>query len=401
MQHVWVDVFTGIAWILSIAWVWQALVVFLGMRRLVDLSETDVTSLDNAVSENGYHLTVIVPACNEEQQIRATLDSLISATGVRLQIVVVDDRSTDGTGEILDRFAAECRCSGSQHSVDVLHIDTLPDGWLGKTYAMQRASELAQAPWILFTDADMVFAPEALERALSCALRMRSDHFVLLPTLICNSILESAMTSSIHALSQWITHHWKVSEPDAKDFIGVGGFNMIRTEVFRSLGGFAPIRMEVIEDMSLGWMVKRAGYRSTFVVGPGLVKIRWIEGAFGVTRNIEKNGFSLFRYRAWLCMLACVGLLVDIVVPLGAIAMGGWALAAGLTTHLALGFIFYANRKLNRLNPIAVVLFAPCAAIICFGFARSMVLTLKNKGIRWRGTQYPLSDLRQNAASWK
>jgi hypothetical protein len=131
------------------------------------------------------------------------------------------------------------------------------------------------------------------------------------------------------------------------------------------------------------------------------VSIRWIDGLFGIVRNIEKNGFSLFRYRVWLCMAACVGLLIDIWFPLIAIMLGGWSLPAGGLTYLSIGLIFHANRRMNAITPLAAILFAPCASILCFAFARSMVLTLLNDGVTWRGTHYPLRELREYAASWK
>jgi glycosyltransferase involved in cell wall biosynthesis len=400
MQHHWAIGWTALAWILAIAWGRQAILVLAGMPRLVDLTESDCPALGEVQDTDEYHLTVIVPACNEEARLGATLQSLASSTGIRLQIVVIDDRSTDRTGEIADQFAEEYRSRGGAHCIEVVHNRTLPRGWLGKTHAMQSASERARAPWILFTDADTVFAPDALQRALSYAAAVKADHFVLMPTVVCTTVLENAMVAVMHSLGQWVNRYWKVGEKDAKDFLGVGGFNLVRTKVFQSVGGFTPLRLEVVEDMSFGWMVKRAGYRSCVVAGPGLVKIRWIEGAFGIVRNIEKNGFSIFRYRAWLCLLACLALLIDIFVPLGAIAMGGWATAAGLAMYFALGIIFQANRKVHPIPPVAAVLFAPCTAILCFGFVRSMMLTLHNKGVSWRGTRYTLAELRENAVPW-
>ncbi|MGB6192862.1 MAG: glycosyltransferase [Terracidiphilus sp.] len=392
--------FAALTWMLALAWLAHAIAVVRGMRRLVDLAETDAGSPASLTGDGDFDLTVVVPACNEEKTIGAALASLAASTGIRLQIVAVDDRSTDQTGAIMDHAAFEHRSGPGPHLVEVLHIRDLPAGWLGKTHAMQRAAEHAKAPWLLFTDADVVFAPEALQRVTRCALAMQADHFVLVPSLIFHGVSESAMLASIHALTQWITRYWKVADPRARDFLGVGGFNMVRADVFRSLGGFAPLRMEVIEDMSLGWMVKRAGYRSCVATGPGLAQIRWLAGPFSIVSNIEKNGFAGFRYKSWLCLAACLGILIDAVLPLAAMAMGGAALAAGITIYASLGVIFHANRKVLPIHPLAVIFFAPCLLVLCFAFLRSMLLTLGKGGITWRGTRYPLSELRKNAAPW-
>jgi hypothetical protein len=181
----------------------------------------------------------------------------------------------------------------------------------------------------------------------------------------------------------------------------VGGFNLVRAEVFTRLGGFAALRMEVVEDLSLGRMVKQAGYRSSVTVGPDLVRIRWIRGASGIVANVEKNGFAAFRYRLGFASASLLGVAVQVVLPLAAIGSGGWALPAGLLTYASIALVFYANRRLNGVSPAMAVLFAPSAAIAGYGFLRSVVLTLSRNGVTWRGTHYPLSDLRRNALPWK
>ncbi len=401
MPHNWLIAWSVACWILALAWTRQAALVFFGMRRLSDLRVGNIALPGTGSSADEFQLTVIVPARNEEECIKGTLASLIASTGIRLQVIAIDDRSTDDTGRIMELCAKHTVSASCRHSLEVLHLHDLPAGWLGKTHAMHRAVEGARAPLLLFTDADVMFAPDALQRAVDHLLFNKLDHLVLVPSLISKGITESATLALIHSLTQWFTHFWKVSHSEAKDFLGLGGFNLIRADVYRQLGGFSRLRLEVIEDMSLGWMVKRAGYRCEVTVGLGLVNIPWIDGPFGIIRNIEKNGFSLFRYRIWLCMVALLGLLVDIFVPLLAIATGGWSLAAGLLTYFAIGVIYHSNRRINAVTPAAALLFAPCAAVLSYAFARSMVLALINDGITWRETHYPLKDLCENAASWK
>src|SRR6476646_1708345 len=96
---------TLLAWVLAIAWLWQATTALRGMRRLPDLTRVDPTTLPQLESGETPHLTVIVPALNEEGSIAATLRSLLASTGIRLQIIAIDDRSTDDTGKIMDAVA--------------------------------------------------------------------------------------------------------------------------------------------------------------------------------------------------------------------------------------------------------------------------------------------------------
>jgi hypothetical protein len=131
------------------------------------------------------------------------------------------------------------------------------------------------------------------------------------------------------------------------------------------------------------------------------VRIRWIRGASGIVANVEKNGFAAFRYRLGFASASLLGVAVQVVLPLAAIGSGGWALPAGLLTYASIALVFYANRRLNGVSPAMAVLFAPSAAIAGYGFLRSVVLTLSRNGVTWRGTHYPLSDLRRNALPWK
>ncbi len=371
------------------------------MPTLPDLTRLDAATLPVLPAAEGPHLTVIVPACNEEDGIRATLQSLLASTGVRLEIIAVDDRSTDSTGKRMDQVAAEAAAGEGPHRLEVLHLTELPAGWLGKPHALARGAERATAPWLLFTDGDVKFAPLALELALRNAVAEKADHFALMLTLIRHGAGEAAIAGTAQALAQWSLRLWKVSDPGAREFFSAGGFNMVRTELFRRLGGMSAMRMEVVEDLTLAWMVKSAGGRSVVALGPGLATIRWIEGILGIVGNMEKNGLAVFRYRVGMALAACLGLVVQVALPLASIAVGGWATVAGLLTYAGIALTFHANRRLNQVPVWAAVLFAPAAVIVGYGLLRSTVLTLWRDGVNWRGTHYPLSELRRNAVRWR
>jgi len=137
------------------------------------------------------------------------------------------------------------------------------------------------------------------------------------------------------------------------------------------------------------------------VVGPGLTRLRWIHGALGLVGLLEKNGFAALRYRVGFAVFAFVGLTVEVVLPLMAIASGGWATVAGLLIYAGIAGVIAANRKVNQASAWTAVLFAPAMAVFLFALVRSMVLTLRRNGVVWRGTHYPLDELRRNAeGSW-
>ena len=397
MSHVAAQILMGLSWILALAWLWHAVAVMRGMATLPDLTRIDPGSLPPLAAGDDSDLTVIVPACNEEKSIGATLRSLHASRGVRVEVIAVNDRSTDRTGALMDEVVAEAAASGSTHRFRVLHVSELPSGWLGKPHAMAMAAQKARSPWLLFTDGDVIFEPRALELALRHAEAEMADHLILVPTVVVKTQGEAAVLAAMNVVAQWTIRLWKVADSRARDFIGVGGFNLIRREVYEKLGGFEGLRMEVLDDLRLGWFVKRGGYRQRVAVGPGLVNIRWLQGPLGVVHLAEKNGFAAFRFRVGLSMLAGLGLLVQIVLPLLAIAAGGWALAAGVLTYGAIAMTYWANRRVTQASPWLAVLFAPAVALVLYAGLRSMVLALKRNAVDWRGTRYSLDELRQNS----
>lgn len=385
------------SWALAAAWLGRAVAALRGMPRLPDLCEIDPSTLPPVPADVGPDLSVIVPARNEEQAIEACLRSLLASTGVRLQIIAVDDRSADRTGERMDAIAAEASTANNPHQVEVVHITELPAGWLGKPHAMAAGAQRATAPWLLFADGDVVFAPRAIELALREAAALKADHMLLAPTLILNSIGERAMLAAMQALALWAVRYWKVSDPHARDYMGAGGFNMIRRDVYDRVGGFEALRMEIIEDVHLGRLVKHAGFAQRIVLGPGLVKVRWIEGALAVVCLVEKNGFAVTRFRTGVHLLACLSFLVDAILPVVAIAYGGWAMLGGIATYLGIFLAYHASRRVTRVPAWYAVLFAPAVLVVAYGFLRSMILALVRGGVVWRGTLYPLRELRRHA----
>jgi len=389
-----IEIITALSWLLAVVWLVHAITVVKGMATLPDVSSSEEPK---SFTTDEDQITVIVPARDEEAAIGATLRSLLASKGVRLQIIAVNDRSTDRTGVRMEDMAAETAANGGRHTLQVLHVDALPSGWLGKPHAMAMAAKHARSPWLLFTDGDVLFQQQALEIALRAAEAHNADHMVLTPTVIITTAAERAMLATMNALSQWMIRLWKVSDPRAKDYIGVGAFNLIRRDVYEKLGGFEALRMEVLDDLRMGWMIKRAGYRQCIVLGPDLVRLRWLHSALGVVHLAEKNGFAAYRYNVALTLLASIGLATIALLPLIAIVAGGWALVAGLLSYVAVALTFWGNRKVTAAPAWLAILYAPATLVVLYALMRSMTLALVRQGIDWRGTRYSLSEIRRYA----
>jgi glycosyltransferase involved in cell wall biosynthesis len=385
------------SWVLALGWLGRAIIALRELPRLPDLNRIDPESLPAISRVEGPHLTVIVPALNEEVSIETALRSLLASTGLRLQIIAVNDRSTDRTGERMEAVAAEAAATGNPHRLQILHVRDLPSGWLGKPHAMALAAQRAEAPWLLFTDGDVIFNPRALELALRYALESSADHLILVPTLILRTTVERAVLAAMQCLALWTVRLWTVADPKARDSFGVGGFNLVRKDAYRGVGGFEALRMEVLEDMEFGRRIKQFCFAQRVALGVGLVRVRWIDGALSVPHLLEKNGFAIFRYRVGLTLLACFALLLDIVVPLAAMAAGGWLLPSGLLFYAAVAMLYSAQRRVTPVPIWTAILFAPATALLVFAFLRSMILALFRNAVEWRGIRYPLSEIRRSA----
>jgi cellulose synthase/poly-beta-1,6-N-acetylglucosamine synthase-like glycosyltransferase len=392
--------FIVLAWLMALSWLQRSVMALRGMASVLDLTAIEQEHLPALPENNVPNVTVVVPARDEQDSIGATLESLLASEGVRAQIVAIDDRSEDRTGDLMDAVAS--RSDNSANTLEVIHNRDLPQGWLGKPHALALGVAQSRAPWLLFTDGDVIFAPDALELALRAATKTGSDHFVVVPTLTHEGVLAAGVQGSIQVLGQWAARMWKVQDPTAKDFFGVGGFNLLRADALKAFGGIERLRMEIVEDVSMGWLVKRELRRkSMMVLGPGLVKIAWIQGPLGIIRLLEKNAFAGNRYSIGMTTVSSVFLVLQAVVPLMALAAGPWGVAACITLYCSVALSFYANRKLNGISPLLAILYAPTVLILVWSFLRSMILTIKRGGVIWRGTLYPLAELKRAMIPWR
>ena len=381
-------------WLVALAWLLRVLTWRRSIRRVPNLAERS----GQADSPILPQLTVVVPARNEAAGIAATLDSLLHAEGVSLHIIAVDDRSEDETGVIMDRVAARAGAEG--RSLSVLHITELPPGWLGKTHAMAMASRHAPSEWLLFTDGDVLFRRDALRLALEFAVSSGADHFVLIPTVTLKTRGERMMLAFIHGIGIWALRLWRV--PDARsrqDAIGLGAFNMIRREVYDALGGWESLRIEVVEDLALGRLVKRHGFAQRVAFGPGLISVRWAQGALGVVENLSKNLFALFRFRAALLLAFVAVFILFTLFPLIAWLAGPASCVATCITLIALWLAYRSQARYQPFRAREIVLFPVASALILYALVRSMAIALWRGGVLWRGTFYPLSDLRRRRKS--
>ena len=399
--------------ILALAWFSRIVDAALGMPSVADVSKPKWDR--NPVLPCGNpRVSIIVPARNEEETIEQALRTLLALDYDNYEVIAVNDRSTDRTGEIVEQVARECQFlhmeSQNPHPVAqnptrvghplpilrVIHHTELPSGWLGKTHAMWTAANQASGDWLLFTDADVLFKPNSLRRALAYAEFEPADHLVLFPQMIMKRPGEYMMIAFFQTMFMFGHRPWKVADPSTDDHMGVGAFNLVRRRVYEAVGTYQALRMEVLDDMKLGKVVKKAGFAQRNVFGGDLISIRWAHGAFGIVNNLTKNFFAVLSFQSWRTMLSAFGLAFLNLGPfLGIWLAHGWA---RLPFGIALGsmLLIYVGMSWRSGVPAYYFLLHPVStALFIYTLLRSMLLTLWNDGIVWRGTKYRLEELRK------
>lgn len=362
-----------------------------GMDLIIGISR--IERLADLASHQGKApmVSLVVAARNEERNVDAAARSLLAQRYPSLEIIAVDDRSTDRTGAILDGLAA------GEPRLRVVHIRELPAGWLGKNHALSVGAAAAGGEWLLFADADVVMAPESISRAIAYAERRGVDHLTILPDTHMPGLVLKAFVIVGIIIFGLALRPWKARDPRSRHFVGVGAFNLVRASAYARAGGHEPIRLRPDDDIKLGKILKRSGARQDALSGRGMVSVEWYRTLGETINGLMKNSFSVVEYNS-LLMLA--GVFFYIILGLGPLAalvlgegplrwLGGVAVGWQVLVHAIVAREAHLPLRAVLLYPLIYLLFA-------WILLRALVLNLRQGGIYWRETFYPLSELRKN-----
>jgi hypothetical protein len=332
------------------------------------------------------HVSVVIAARDEEGRIETTVRQLLAQEGVSLEIIAVDDRSTDRTGEIFRRVAAE------DSRLKVVRVDTLPEGWLGKCHALHVGTQAATGEWLLFTDGDVWMKPDVIARAVTAARAERIDHVCLIFGMSHGTLAGQACyliaTMSLARQAARLTN----SPPGG--YMGIGAFNLVLAAAYREVGGHAPLRLTVCDDWMLGLLLRRNGKSTRGFLAGTDVEADWFATPLGMVRALEKNYFAARDYRLGRVLVAVPLFLLLWTAGL----IGPWTgTVAGAAAGLAmLSISLPAAALASRLRlPFRAAALVPFVfPVLVLVMANSAYRTLRQGGIRWRGTFYPLDLLR-------
>ncbi len=332
-------------------------------------------------------VSIIIPARNEERALETALRSILSLDYPAIEIIAVNDRSEDRTGEILERL------SKTDSRVKMITIKDLPSQWLGKNHALQTGLEKAQGEYILFTDADIHFEKDALKLAIAYAEEKKLDHLPILfeargGTFWLRVFEVSFMLHLLAFMQPWL---YKTKIPTA--VIGVGGFNLFRRERLAQLGGLKTLRLRPDEDWKLGRLMKTSNSRRDCLDGSSKIWLYWYQNLPEALQALEKNLFAAFNYQSWLLILGVIGLLLTYFAPFISYFIFADYKFLSLILPPLFVLVTWASTGFKKEWVLPVCLLPVSALIFAFALLRTMLINKKQGGLKWRGTFYPLSDL--------
>lgn len=392
------DVLTGnsmsaIEWILTtwavlscLAWGLSYLKAVHGVRSIRLLKQLQPQS-----PQTFPRLSIIIPACNEGDTLGQALTTLLKQDYPNLEIILINDRSTDNTGDIVDQLASQ------DDRIVPVHITHLPPAWLGKVHALHLGSQRATGDWLLFTDADVHFQPGVLKKTIALCLEEQLDHLSVAAEAYSQSFWLDVTLAAFGLLFLNSINASEIGKPESDSFAGNGAFNLVRKSVFDRTAGFAWLRMEVVDDLGLALMMQQAGAWNCLVFGTDEIGLTWYPSLSTMVRGLEKNLFGAAAHYRYSSLFITVVLLW--LLNLGWVVAilqqpGSWLWGFGIAAYGCLLLYAWAVWAKLRRFTFGMLLIPVGQLILSVILLRSAFSCWQQQGIVWRGTLYPLQQLK-------
>jgi glycosyltransferase involved in cell wall biosynthesis len=367
----------------------SAITIGLNIYLLAGLSTIKFLG-EQSLIQNEPPLDIIIAIRNEENDLEKALQSVCNIHYKNYRIIVVNDRSTDGTAEILDRFSKQFP------QIKIATISTLPEGWLGKNNALYQGYLNSESEWMLFTDADVVFHPDALNKALNYAINNQLDHLTILPGIASRSWLLNSVLATFSVMLCLHIKPWNARKPGIKGYAGVGAFNLLRRGAYEKIGTHASLRLRPDDDLRLGLAIKKAGLRQDVLFGLKYVYLEWYRSLKEFSNGLTKNSFSAFDYSLFRAIRSVILMVVGIALPLPLMFILGPGYLREIAAVVLLSHIVYMIA--TPPNKWWYALMIPFAALcMAWIILRAAILNTKQGGIYWRDSFYSLDMLKDKS----
>jgi glycosyltransferase involved in cell wall biosynthesis len=387
--------FFGILAVLTcVYWIAMVFDTFRGFRLIKGLP-TSVKTLDKAPL-----VSIIIAAKEEEKSITKTVKNLLNQDYARFEIIVINDRSQDQTGTKLEELKQWSMGKKEiKVPLQIIHITSLPEGWLGKNHALYQGYLQAKGEYLLFTDADVIYQPNTLRDAVSCMKQHEVDHLTLSPAMVAKGFWLRAFVHFFLFGFNLFVRPWKANvDEQHRDGMGIGAFNLLTRKAYEKIGTHKALALRPDDDLQLGIRVKQAKLKQRFLTALQHLQVEWYPDLKSAIKGLEKNVFAGLDYRLPMVGLAIFGQFFAFCFPFIAVWLfWDWKSVIYLfAVTIMMGLYLAHTQRFSREYSIWEVAVLPLTVLLfIYVFVRSVFLTLRQGGIYWRGTFYSLKELKR------
>jgi len=347
--------------------------------------------LDGELPSPAPKVSVLIPARDEERNIGSCLSSLLNQHYPDMEVLVLDDHSSDGTGEIVARMAA------SDSRLRFLRGKPLPPGWHGKAFACYQLAQAAGGDWYLFVDADTFHSPLSVLAAIKSAIQEGADLLSFFPHIVAKTFWEKIILPIIpFGVLSFLPLRMMATSPDPRIAMALGPYMVFRRDFYWQIGGHRAVRDNIVDDVGLAREVKEAGGRVVLMDGSDIVSVRFYRGLREIWQGLTKSTFaaldnSLRLAGAFLVIGACL-----FIVPYWFVFRSLRAQELTLLSFwlpslhiIMISMMYYKVVRRFSLPMLAVFLNLITIAVVLLIIINSVRCTLFGKGVVWKGRYYP------------
>ncbi|MGC2235584.1 MAG: glycosyltransferase family 2 protein [Pyrinomonadaceae bacterium] len=367
------------AWSISGLWLTALLWTIYCLRK-----QTPLALEKNLSNQNEPFVSILVPVRNEARRVlEKSISSIFNQTYKNYEIIILNDRSTDNTGEILQKI------QNSKFKIQIVEGKEPDKTWLGKPHALHQAFQKSKGEWILTTDADIIFAPETLQTAINYAEKNEFDALTLIPKQIFGSFWERFFMPVFGWFCLLAMPPHRVNDASRKESMGVGNFFLFRRETLEQINGFESVKAEVAEDLKLAEILKNQKFNLRIDYAPELIETRMYSGFWDIWEGFTKNLFSGMKFSLPKTIFGSISILLFGVLPaflaFTFLAFGQISFFAPLLAVYVLQALIFIFLQREWQGNVFYAFLAPFALLMfLLILLNSTVKILSGKGVTWK-----------------
>lgn len=369
--------------VVLVYWMGLSYYLIINGKKIDHLSSLKITPYQSP------SVAIIIAVRNEEAALKNALISVCNLDYSNFKLIVINDRSTDNTGNILKAVQKD-------FPVDVINIEMLPPGWLGKNHALFAGFTRSAEEYMLFTDADVVFKKDVLAKAMHFVVKNDLDHLTILPEITTRSSLVKSVLSTFIILLTAMQRPWAAKISSSKASIGVGAFNLVKRKKYMEAGTHKTIAMRPDDDLQLAALMKAAAGKTDVLYGLNMIEVEWYKSVKEFINGLMKNAFSGFDYNLIKLIIGVLGVLLVFVLPFPVILLfGNMAQKIMLAFTLASQLILFWKMPGSKGQWWFGFTLIYSGIILVYIFIKAAFTNIRDGGIYWRETFYSLKELRK------